>query len=689
MVLKEKILSHFEGKVVRKDLATIVKGNLPVPTYVIEYLLAQYCASDDEQLIADGIESVKDIIRNNYVHRADAEKIKGRIRHHGRYRIIDKVKVQLNDKLLNQYEADFENLGIKHIPISDADVQRNPKFLSGNGVWSILTLLYDHADTAKLRWGIEDIKPIQISAVNIDEFIDNRRHFTTDEWIDLLVHSIGLKPDILNRRGKFIQLSRLLPHIENNYNFMELGPKGTGKTHIFQELSPNGVLVSGGDVTSARLFVKHSGNKEILGLIGYWDVVTWDEYEHQPGKKIDPTMIETMQNYLANKSFNRGGATHEATASMAFIGNTKHTVPYMLKNTHLFESIPDAFIKGAFLDRIHYYSPGWEVRVLKKSWFSDGFGFISDYLAELLHELRKQDFSTLMNQYVKFDNSLSERDHNAIRKTFSGMMKLIYPDKNFTKEEALELIDFAVEGRKRVKDQLYIIDETFRAEPALFSYTVIPDGEVVSVETLERLASPGLFQPVNPEAEDDPDIDIEDKNTETVQEVKTKRPRIQPSPQVKNITVRENQSGISYQLLFGDYVKGATQITIEDAYIRLPYQIKNLIEFLSLIAQLKDIDADVKVNLVTWNTDEYIPDSIDAFDEIKESVAEIGIDFNYEFKNIHDRKISTDTGWDILLGRGLDIFEPRKGYSIEEFLQEHRKCKAFSITYVKNNETVK
>ncbi len=264
-------------------------------------------------------------------------------------------------------------------------------------------------------------------------------------------------------------------------------------------------------------------------------------------------------------------------------------------------------------------------------------------------------------------------------------MKLIYPDKIITKEEALELIDFAVEGRKRVKDQLYIIDETFRAEPALFSYTVIPDGEVVSVETLERLASPGLFQPVNPEAESDADIDIEDKNTETVQEVKTKRPRIQPSPQVKNITVRENQSGISYQMLFGEYIKGATQITIEDAYIRFPYQIKNLIEFLSLIAQQKDIDADVKVNLVTWNADEYIPDSIDAFDEIKESVAEIGIDFNYEFKNIHDRKISTDTGWDIMLGRGLDIFEPRKGYSIEEFLQEHRKCKAFAITYVRNN----
>lgn len=683
MELKDKIIANFEGKVVRKDLASIVKGNLPVPTYVIEYLLAQYCASDDEQQIAEGIESVKEIIRNNYVHRADAEKIKGRIREHERYRIIDKVKVQLNDKLLNQYEADFENLGIKNIPIGDSIVQSNPKFLSGNGVWSILTLLYDHSETAKIRWKIEDIKPIQISAVNIDDYIIQRKNFSTDEWIDLLVQSIGIKPEILNRRGKFIQLSRLLPHIENNYNFMELGPKGTGKTHIFQELSPNGVLVSGGDVTSARLFVKHSGNREILGLIGYWDVVAWDEYENQPGKKIDPTMIETMQNYLANKSFNRGGSTHEATASMAFIGNTKHPVRYMLKNTHLFESIPDAFIKGAFLDRIHYYSPGWEVRVLKKSWFSDGFGFISDYLAELLHELRKQDFSALMNEYVKFDNSLSERDHNAIRKTFSGLMKLLYPDKNITKEEALELIDFATEGRKRVKDQLYIIDETFKVEPAVFSYTVISTGQVVSVETLERLDSPGLFSPIQNIENDESDVKIE--NSDTNQEAKVKRPRIQALPQIKNISVRENQSGISYQSLFGEYIKGATQITIEDAYIRYPYQIKNLIEFLSLIAQQKEMDEEVKVNLVTWNTDDRIPDSIDAFDEIQESVSDIGISFTYEFKDIHDRKISTDTGWDIILGRGLDIYEPRKGYTIEEFMQERRKCKAFTATYVKNN----
>ncbi|MEI6754360.1 MAG: BREX system Lon protease-like protein BrxL [Paludibacter sp.] len=683
MELKDKIIANFEGKVVRKDLASIVKGNLPVPTYVVEYLLAQYCASDDEQLITEGIESVKDIIRNNYVNRADAEKIKGRIRDTERYRVIDKVSVELNDKLLNQYEADFANLGIKKIPISDNDVKQNPKLLSGNGVWCIVTVGYDHSEVAKIRWKIEDIKPIQISAVDVDEYVNLRKNFSTEEWIDLLIHSIGIKPEILNRRGKFIQLARLLANVENNFNFVELGPKGTGKSHVYQELSPHGVLVSGGDVTSARLFVKYSGNKEILGLVGFWDVVAWDEFEHQPGKRVDPVMIDTMQNYLANKSFNRGKTAHEASASMAFVGNTKHTVPYMLKNSHLFESIPDAFIKGAFLDRIHFYSPGWEVRVLKKSFFSEGFGFITDYLAELLHELRKQDFSTIMKEYVKFDGSLSERDHNAIRKTFSGLMKLIYPDKNITKEEALELIDFAAEGRKRVKDQLYIIDETFKAEPAIFSYTIHSTAEVVSVETLERLDSPGLFTPIQ-QALTVAD-DTEKDNTDSTQEAKAKRPRIQAIPQIKNITVRENQSGVSYQSLFGEYLKGATQITVEDAYIRYPYQIKNLIEFLSLIAQQKEMDAEVKVNLVTWNTDDRIPDSIDAFDEIKESVADIGIEFNYEFKDIHDRKISTDTGWDIILGRGLDIYEPRKGYTIEEFMQERRKCKAFTATYVKNN----
>lgn len=681
MDLHGKIIDHFEGKVVRKDLAAIVKGNLPVPTYVVEYLLAQYCATDDEEMIRDGIEQVKNIIRNNYVHRAEAEKIKSKIREQGRFRIIDKVNVELNDRKQNQYEASFANLGISGIPVNDDVVQRNPKLLSGNGVWCILTMEYNHSDTAKIRWEIDDMKPIQISAVDLDEFVGKRKEFTTDEWIDLLIHSVGLKPDLLNKRDKMIQLARLLPHIENNYNFVELGPKGTGKSHVFQELSPHGVLVSGGDVTSARLFVKYSGNKEILGLVGYWDVIAWDEYEHQPGKRVDPVMIDTMQNYLANKSFNRGKGSHEASASMAFVGNTKHTIPFMLKNSHLFESIPEAFIKGAFLDRIHTYNPGWEVRVLKKSSFSNGLGFITDYLAEILHELRKLDFSPIMTEHVKLDSSLSERDHAGIRKTFSGLMKLLYPDKIITQEELLELIDFAVEGRKRVKDQLYIIDETFRLEPAHFIYTIISTGKEVAVETLECLNLPerrlSLVVADGQQAEISP-ADEEEKPAQS-----HRRARINKAEMaVKNVTVRENQTGVSYESLLADYLAGATGITIEDPFIRYPYQVRNLVELLSLIVRLNKEDKEIKVHLVTNNDDDKIPDSIDAFDEIQDSLAETSIEFSYEFKDFHDRKIMTDTGWEIILGRGLDIFEKRSGYTIEDYVQEKRRCKDFNITYV-------
>ena len=265
-------------------------------------------------------------------------------------------------------------------------MRHNPKLLSGNGVWCIITLGYICGENIKVRWEIQTLKPIQISNIDLQDYIDQRKNFTTDEWIDFLMHTVGLNPETMNRREKSITLARLLHHVENNFNFMELGPKGTGKSHVFQELSPYGVLVSGGDVTSARLFVKIQGNKEILGLVGYWDVVAWDEFEQQKGRNVDAVLIDTMQNYLANKSFNRGKGTHEASASMSFVGNTKHTVPYMLKNSHLFESIPTSFIKGAFIDRMHLYNPGWEIKMLKKNSFSKGYGLITDYIAAVLHE---------------------------------------------------------------------------------------------------------------------------------------------------------------------------------------------------------------------------------------------------------------------------------------------------------------
>ena len=671
-------MDAFIGKVVRKDLAFLVKGGLPVPTYVLEYLLGQYCASNDEEVITEGLEKVKKVIQNNYVHRADAEAIKGTIREKGKHRVIDKVTVTLNEKS-DEYHAHFANLGLTNIPIGTQYVTSNPKLLSGNGVWCIVTIGYIPGEDVKVRWEIQTLKPVQISNVDVQEYIEQRKLFTTEEWLDFMMHTVGLNPDKFNRREKLITLARLLPHVENNFNFMELGPKGTGKSHVFQELSPYGVLVSGGDVTSARLFVKMSGNREILGLVGYWDVVAWDEFEQQKGRSVDAVLIDTMQNYLANKSFNRGKGTHEASASMVFVGNTKHTVPYMLKNSHLFESIPTSFIKGAFLDRIHLYNPGWEIKMLKKDSFSKGYGLITDYIAAILHELRNNDLTALLKEYARFDASLSERDHLAIRKTFSGMIKLIYPNGRMTDEEAYELIDFAAESRKRVKDQLYIIDETFKAEPAHFIYTREKDGMEVRVETLENLNNSITTLPDLSHSQIEEPADLQ-KNTVKEQEP---RPRI-ISLQEKNLTFRMGQTGVTYQSLFADYLKDATEITIEDPFIRTNWQVRNLMEFMTMLIDTRDVD-DLKVHLITNEEEEKIPELIDKLDDIKDDMTGYGIEFDYKFREFHDRCIKTDNGWVISLGRGLDIYEKYSPYSVAAARPSKRKCKEFMVTFTRSH----
>ena len=686
MTLQQKIMNAFIGKVVRKDLAFLVKGGLPVPTYVLEYLLGQYCATDDQEAIEAGLEKVKQVIKNNYVHRAEAESVKGKIRESGKYRIIDKVTVTLNEKD-DEYQAAFANLGLTRVPIGTQYVKANPKLLSGNGVWCIVTIGYISGEDIKVRWDIQTLKPVQISNVDLQEYIDQRQNFTTDEWIDFLMHTVGLNPEVMNRREKFITLARLLPHVENNFNFIELGPKGTGKSHVFQELSPYGVLVSGGDVTPARLFVKIQGNKEILGLVGYWDVVAWDEFEQQPGRNVDAVLIDTMQNYLANKSFNRGKGTHEASASMSFVGNTKHTVPYMLKNTHLFESIPTSFIKGAFLDRIHLYNPGWEIRMLKKDSFSKGYGLITDYIAAVLHELRNDDRTAILKDYAKFDGSLSERDHLAIRKTFSGMMKLLYPDGKMTDQEAYELIDFAAESRKRVKDQLYVIDETFKAEPAHFKYINLKNGLEIQVETLERISNGHTESAASTtssnetESNNSNEAEVTADNNGTADVQAAKRPRI-PMLQEKSMTFRMGQTGVSYEKLFAPYMRDAKVITVEDPYIRASWQIKNFMEFALMLINTRPVD-DLKLNLVTNEEEEKIPDLIDKLDDIKDDLASYGIEFEYKLRDFHDRCIKTDTGWTIMLGRGLDMFEKYNTYSIASSRQDMRKCKEFMVTFMK------
>jgi len=664
MELQDKILEHFDGKVVRKDLTKGIKGNAVVPTYVLEYLLGQHCATFDEDIIAQGLDKVKNIIREHFVHRDEAEEIKSVIREKTQHKVIDKVSVRLNETK-DRYECTFTNLGLKNVPIATSIIKKHKKLLSG-GVWCIIKIGYLYDEGEDMPWLLQEVKPIQISNIDMDDIIKLREEFTKEEWVDFLIQSIGLEPSEFNFRSKLIQLTRLIPHCENNYNFIELGPKGTGKSHIFSELSPHGILISGGEVTQAKLFINNSNNQ--IGLVGYWDVVAFDEFAGSQ-KTSDKKLVDIMKNYMANKSFSRGKDVFGATASFAFVGNTEHSVPYMLKNTNLFDALPKAYYDSAFLDRIHMYLPGWEVAKLRNEMFTSGYGLIVDFLAEMLKQLRKDDYSSKMNDLVELDSSLTTRDRDGITKTFSGLMKIIYPHGKFTNDEAIELVNYSLEGRKRVKDQLIKMDDTF--EEVIFGYTDKQTGEKETIDTLENIEFGVELTPVQ-----DSKPEIEKPASE------------KPSSSLKTgqVLIRENQVDISYDKLFGSYLSGAKKIQIEDPYIRLPYQMNLLLEFCSMLIQNKSVEDEIDLHLVTWNeSDNMLQESTNSLTEIANSLFDSGIRLTFEFNpNIHDRFIKSDTGWKIVLGRGLDIYQRPEGrFNIAGFQQDQRQCKSCEITFVK------
>lgn len=668
--LDKKINLHFAGKVVRKDLTKLVKGNAIVPTYVLEYLLGQYCATDDEATVAQGVETVKTVIAKHFVHRDEAQLIKSIIRDSKSHRIIDKVSVKLNDKR-DLYETSFANLGLSKVVINDSIVKQNQRLLSG-GVWCIITLGYQTSDEKDMSpWIIESLKPIQISNVDLEEFKEIRKNFTRDEWIDLLMQSIGFNPDEFSFRSKLIQLARLIPFCENNYNLIELGPKGTGKSHIFSEMSPHGILISGGEVSKAKLFVNNSTGD--IGLVGYWDVVAYDEFAGRT-KKADRGLVDILKNYMANKSFSRGTEVYGAAASMVFIGNTEHSVPFMMKHSDLFEALPRDYYDTAFLDRLHCYLAGWEVQKLRNDMFTNNYGFIVDYLAEILKVLRKEDHMNDYAEYFELSDSITTRDKTSIAKTFSGLIKVIFPHGEFSEEDARLIFEFGIENRKRVKDQLRKMDETF--EKVDFSYVNKKTGKKTYIQTLEYIEHKELLG-----LEDDEPLPDEEPVVSDNQE-KGQQPKMVEGQKI----IRDNQSGISYDILFGAYLNGAKEITLTDPYIRLPYQMRNLMEFAKLVATQKDELDEVKLHLVTNNNEEYIPNSKEAFKEIADSLESLGIKFTFEFiENSHDRSIELDNGWKIVLGRGLDIFQKTNGWNdIAEYYQEKRLCKACEVTYVKN-----
>ena len=451
VVIDQKLRQFFDGKIVRKDLTKKIKEGANVPVYVLEFLLGQYCSSDDPEVIENGVENVKRILADNYVRPDEAQKILSMLRQRGMHTVIDKITVNLNMKK-DTYEAEFSNLGIKNIPITEDYPAKYDRLLCG-GIWCIVQLEYEFLEEEKNASPIHirKLTPIQMPHVDIEELKEARKNFTQEEWLAIMLRSCGYEPDKLNNRERWLLLARMLPLVENNFNLCELGPRSTGKSHIYKEISPNSILVSGGQTTVANLF--YNMGRKTVGLVGLWDCVAFDEVAGINFKDKDG--IQIMKDYMASGSFARGKEEKAATASMVFVGNINQSVDVLLKTSNLFDPFPPEMgTDTAFLDRMHCYIPGWEIPKFRPEHFTNDYGFITDYLAEFIRELRKEQYGDALDKYFRLGKNLNQRDTIAVRKMVGGMIKLLYPDGAFTKEQLEEILKFALEMRRRVKEQL-------------------------------------------------------------------------------------------------------------------------------------------------------------------------------------------------------------------------------------------
>ena len=491
-IIKDKLRQHFDGKIVRKDLTKKIKEGANVPVYVLEFLLGQYCSSDDDEVIKQGVQNVKHILADNFVRPDEAQKILSRLRSRGSHTVIDMITVSLNMRD-NIYQADFSNLGIRGIPITDEYPEKYDRLLCG-GIWCIVQLSYEYIEEEKKNGTpirIAKLTPIQMPHIDTEGLKQGRQAFTKEEWLDVMLRSIGMEPDELSYREKWLLLTRMIPLVENNFNFCELGPRSTGKSHLYKEISPNSILVSGGQTTVANLF--YNMGRKTVGLVGLWDCVAFDEVAGIKFKDKDGVQI--MKDYMASGSFARGKEEKAASASMVFVGNINQSVDVLLKTSSLFDPFPPEMgTDTAFLDRIHCYLPGWEIPKFRPEHFTNDYGFISDYLAEFIRELRKEQYGDAIDHYFRLGKNLNQRDTIAVRRMVDGYLKLLYPDGCFTKEEVEEVLQISLEMRRRVKEQLkklggmefydvnfsYIDNETFEEHyvsvPEQGGDKLIPEG---------------------------------------------------------------------------------------------------------------------------------------------------------------------------------------------------------------------
>lgn len=664
-ILDQKLNEVFAGKVVRKDLVHHIKKAANVPSFVLEFLLSKYCATNDPNEIEAGKKAVLEVIESNYVRPDESNLAQSKVQQKGKHKFIDKVHVKYHEKERRHW-AEMENFGSRRIAISEKFYRENEKLLEG-GMWAEVTVAHNEIEEDDYAFYIEDLRPIQLARFNESVYFEGREQFTRDEWIDVILKSVGLNPEIMDNpppeikakfpsgfRLKMLFLSRLLPLVQHNFNFLELGPRGTGKSYFYSEFSPYSTLLSGGQASTATLLYNNARRK--VGAVGFWDNIAFDEVGNIKIKDTDT--IQIMKDYMANGRFSRGQEVI-ANASFSFVGNIDQSVDQLVNSYehNLFVTLPKSF-DLAIQDRFYFFLPGWEIPKMDNKFFTQSFGLITDYMAEAFHFMFKhnKDYVDIVNKRLKLGPNVQGRDEIAIKKTVSAYIKIIHPAGDPTDKEFNDLVEFALEGRRRVKEQMNKKkpDDEF----ALINLSYFnSDGKEVIVYCPESKFAKATQNPRKsvPKTEEifiDDTLEIHNNTDKFI-----KKPNLLEE---KRIKIHYGDTGYGYETLFKEYLTGATEIVIEDAFIRQKHQINNFLRLCEIIVKIGECK---KLKLITGvDDDDQKNENTLAFDQIANNLFEYEIEFKYDFSDIlHDREIKLNNGWHIKMGRGLDYFQSLAG----------------------------
>ena len=681
--LDQKLTSVFNGKIVRKDLLHRIKKGTNVPTFVLEFLLARYCASDDISEIQAGLEAVLETLNDNYVRPNEANKAQSKVATKGKYRFIDKVHVNYVEKDRRHWAA-LENFDSRKVAIGNKFYRDNDRLLQG-GLWSEVTIAYNEIDEDDYAFYIEDLRPIQLSRFDFTGYCEGRAEFSRDEWLDVILRSVGLEPTRLSHRIKLHFIARLFSLVEPNYNFIELGPRGTGKSYFFSEFSPYSTLISGGQATKAILFYNNQRKK--IGLVGFWDTVAFDEVG---GIKIkDPDTIQIMKDFMANGRFSRGVEVI-ADASLAFVGNLDLSVEQIVNSEvyDLFQPLPKE-LDLAVMDRFALYLPGWEMPKNSSEFLTINYGFITDYLAEAFHyQLKHTNRYEEVSNRIRLGASIEGRDEKGIKKTVAAFLKILHPAGAPTDEEFEEYVAYAIESRRRVKEQMNKRKPDDEFANINLSY-VDSSGKEVIIYCPESKAAHATQNPIRKNIHDEQEVveavltKVSEKKEATVPDVRVKTPQeIDPevfleeaeAPKEQHFTIHYGATGYSYESILSPYLVSAKQIEIEDPYIRAPHQVQNFVRFCEAVIKTPTIR---KIDLYTSYDDQTgLEELSERLNDIKQSLIELDIELDIKLnEHLHDREIRIDNGWVIKIGRGLDFYQkPDSWYSIGCNDLNLRKC---------------